>query len=96
MTPDDLSILLEGVRQIVREELAATRAEAVTITTVANMLGCGETKVYELLKAGDLTRATNAGRKTMVVLESVTKYQHRAQERGSTASRLRAALRRAA
>lgn len=87
--PDDL---LARIRAIVRDELAAARSECVPVATAATMLGCGTTTVYELLKTGDLERGTKAGRRTMITVESVSRYQRRASEKSQTAEKLRAAL----
>jgi hypothetical protein len=45
---------------------------AVTIADAARMLHCKRTRVFEMLKAGELKRVPRTGRETLVTVESIT------------------------
>ena len=68
--------LAAEVRQL-RAEVAALRtapqagATALTVEAAAQRLGCGRSRVFELLAEGKLQPAAKHGRKRMVTLESV-------------------------
>ena len=85
MTPEETQQLVETLRAAVREEVRAEvdalRAElaalspgdapAVTVEQAARTLGCGRTRVFELLNLGKLKAAPKVGRSTMVTRASV-------------------------
>jgi hypothetical protein len=73
--------LREELRAL-RSHLADLRAQVGSPTPVAidaeeagRYLGCGRTKVFELLKSGRLERAPKVGRATMVTVASIHAYQ---------------------
>lgn len=63
------------------DELEALRAEnerlgeamiAVPVAAAASMLHCGRTRVFEMLRSGELRRVPRTGRATLVTVESIT------------------------
>ncbi|WNZ59118.1 helix-turn-helix domain-containing protein [Myxococcus sp. MxC21-1] len=57
--------------QTIRSRADAAPAPAVPIDTAATWLGCGRSRVYELLNAKKLRRGPKLGRATMVTVESI-------------------------
>lgn len=51
-----------------------TDGPAVTVDAASQLLGCGKTRVFALLKAGDLKPAPRAGRRRMVLRSSIEAY----------------------
>ena len=70
--------LLQAVRELTAAVKGLRRlsaAETLSIEEAAAELGCSESRVYQLLRAGKLKRAKKAGRHTRVVTSSVRSYQ---------------------
>lgn len=53
------------------ERLESNELTAYTVHDAARRLGCGRSKVFELIQTGELQRANGRGRKTLVTSESV-------------------------
>ncbi|WP_143076154.1 hypothetical protein [Stigmatella erecta] len=84
---EGLDLLLE-IREL-REELRTLRADlaslrghmisptpvVVGVEEAGRHLGCGRTKIFELLKSGMLEQAPKVGRSTMVTVASIHAYQ---------------------
>jgi len=45
---------------------------AVPVEDAARMLHCGRTRVFEMLRTGELRRVPRTGRETLVTVESIT------------------------
>ena len=59
--------------EAVRQEMANMEGQSLAVPwpLAAQRLGCGKTKIFELLKAGKLTPAHRLGRNTMITTESI-------------------------
>ena len=73
-TPTSGATSLKEIRSDLRRLKSATiqpGAVAITIEQAAARLGCAKTKVFDLLKSGELKRGKKVGKKSMVLLSSV-------------------------
>jgi hypothetical protein len=71
---------LRGLRQSVNEihtqinstaPAQAARARAVTVEEAQTMLGCGRSRIFELLRSGALRRGPKVGRVAMICTKSL-------------------------
>lgn len=71
---DELRSLRESVREIehwLSNTAPAHAARAVSIEAAQAMLGCGRSRIFELLKSGALRRAPKLGKVAMIYLPSL-------------------------
>ena len=70
-----LSILAElrdGLQALVQTRAVQPGAAAVTVEQATSLLGCAKTRIFDLLKSGQLRRGKRLGRRTMVRTSSIT------------------------
>jgi len=72
-----LTRAIRALTDAVRGDLPATNRVGLTVTQAATMLGCGRTRIFELLKNGELRRCPRVGRHVLVSAKSVEKLLSR-------------------